>query len=288
MKKFIILVLFTLIFSELFASHIVGGEVAYIYMGPGSQANTSRYTVILRLFTECGQACGGSSGVACPPTSPLIGIFVNTVPYNRVTNMALALVNNPQINLTTYPPCLDNRPPVCYQVNTYSGQIDLSDNVTGYRLAYQSCCRAASFNVSSDANTQSGVPGAAYEAILPGTGLLATGHNSTALVNLKDTALICYNSPFTLEFSAVDPDGDSLSYEFISAYNGGSFTSTINSNNNEDPDNPLYGVVNYQPGFSGTSPLGSSVSINSITGVISGIAPATIGRYVVCCYKRVA
>jgi hypothetical protein len=112
---------------------------------------------------------------------------------------------------------------------------------------------------------------------LPGTNTLPTGHNSTALVNLKDTALICYSSPFTLEFSAVDPDGDSLSYQFVSAYNGGSFTSVLNPNNNENPDNPLYGVVNYNSGYSGTSPLGSSVTINASTGVISGIAPAKSG-----------
>lgn len=278
MKKFFILVFFSLLFSDLFASHIVGGEVAYIYLGPGTQPNTSRYTVILRLFTECGQVCGGNTGVACPPSSPLIGIFVNASPYNRVTNVMLSLVASPQISLGYYPPCLDNQPEVCYKVNTYSGQVELSDNSSGYRLSYQSCCRAASLNVSSNSSTVSGVPGATYEATMPGTALLPTGHNSTALVRLKDTALICYDSPFTLEFSAVDPDNDSLSYQFVSAYNGGSFTATADGT---PPDLPLYGVVNYQPGFSGTSPLGSSVTINPITGIISGTAPSTVGKYVV-------
>jgi gliding motility-associated-like protein len=187
-------------------------------------------------------------------------------------------VGNPQLNLGTYPPCLDNHPPVCYQVNTYSGQVELANNAVGYRFAYQSCCRASSLNVSSNSPTQSGVPGATYEAILPGTNTLATGHNSTALVNLKDTALVCHSSAFTLEFSAVDPDNDSLSYQFTSAYNGGSFTAT---NDAAGPDIPPYGIVNYQAGYSGNSPLGPSVSINPLTGIISGIAPANIGKYVV-------
>lgn len=277
MKKLLFTLFFISCTFNLLASHIVGGEVAYVYLGPGSLPNTSRYNVLMRLFTECNQACGGNTNVACPPTAPIIGIFINSAPYNRVLNLTLALTGNPQLRLTTFPPCLENPPDVCYQVNSYSGQVDLPNNAEGYRLAYQSCCRAASENVSSNASTLSGVPGAAYEATMPGTALLATGHNSTALVNLKDTALICHSSPFTLEFGAVDPDGDSLSYQFVAAYNGGSFTSATNA----APDNPLYGVVTYQAGYSGTAPLGPAVTINPITGVISGIAPATVGKYVV-------
>lgn len=279
MKRAFLIILLSLPVLSLFASHIVGGEVAYTYLGAGSQPNTSRYTVLLRLFTECGQACGGSSGVACPPASPLIGIFTNATPYSRITNLTLSSTGSPQIRLGTYPPCLDNRPDVCYQVNTYSAEIELANNASGYRLAYQSCCRAASINVSSNASTTSGVPGAAYEATLPGTNILPQGHNSTAIVNLKDTALVCHDSPFSLEFSAVDPDpGDSLSYHFASAYNGGTFTAT---NDGAGPDTPPYGTVSYQPPYSGTSPLGSGVTINPLTGIISGIAPSQLGKYVV-------
>ena len=278
MKKFLFTLFFLFFTLNLLASHIVGGEVAYTYLGPGSLPNTSRYSVLLRLFTECNQVCGGNTNVACPPSSPIIGIFINASPYNRVTNITLSLIGNPQISLSTYPPCLENQPIVCYRVNTYSGVVELSNNAEGYRLSYQSCCRAASLNVSANASTLSGVPGATYEATMPGTNILSTGHNSTALVNLKDTALICYSAPFTLEFSAVDPDNDSLSYQFVSAYNGGAFTG---SNDAQPPGLPLYGPVNYNSGYSGFSPLGPPVTINPFTGIISGIAPATVGKYVV-------
>jgi gliding motility-associated-like protein len=281
MNKLLVTLFFLMFTLNLLASHIVGGEVAYTYLGAGSAPNTSRYSVLLRLFTECNQVCGGSTTVACPPTAPIIGIFINSSPYFRVSNITLALTGNPELRLSTFPPCLENPPDVCYKVNTYLGQVELANNVEGYRLAYQSCCRAPSLNVSSNASTLSGVPGATYEATMPGTTLLGNGHNSTALVNLKDTVLICHSSAFTLEFGAVDPDGDSLSYQFVAAYNGGSFTSTTNAAGNQNPDNPLYGVVSYQGGYSGTAPLGSAVTINPTTGVISGIAPATVGKYVV-------
>ncbi len=279
MKKYW-LVLFILIGSlKIFASHIVGGEVVYTYIGNGAQPGTSRYTIMLRLFTECGQACGGNSGVACPPTNPIVGIFQNTAPYSRVTNLTLNLLSNPQIDLSTYPPCLSTQPIVCYQVNTYTAQVDLADNTVGYRIAYQTCCRAGNVNVNPDPGTTGGVPGAAYEAVLPGTNILPTGHNSCAIVQLKDTALVCHNSPFILDFSATDPDpGDSLSYSFASAYNGGSFKAT---NDGLGPDTPPYVTVGYTSGYSGTSPMGSGVTINPVTGRISGVAPNTVGKYVV-------
>lgn len=279
MKK-IVPVLICLLFlgNELFASHIVGGEVFYTYLGTGTTANTSRYKVTLRLFTECGQSCGNGSSVACPPGSVVIGIFANTAPYDRLQNITMTLSENPQIDLTTYPPCLNTRPPVCYKVNTYTANVQLNNTADGYRLAYQTCCRAGTLNVLSNASTLSGVPGATYETVLPGTLKLPVGNNSNAIVNLKDTSLVCYGSPFRLEFTAVDPDGDSLSYQFSSAYNGGSFTSTQDATG---PDNPLYGPVSYAAGYSGFSPLGTQANINPATGVITGIAPSNPGKYVV-------
>lgn len=283
MKK-ILPLLFCLLFSfnELSASHIVGGEIFYTYISAGTAPNTSRYRITLRLFTDCNQPCGiagpGGSIVACPPGSLKIGIYTNKAPYDRVNVLSMPLINQPTIDLTTYPPCLSLRPPICYKINTYSLVVDLSNTADGYRIAYQTCCRVGTLNVLSNGNTASGVPGATYETVLPGTSRLIRGTNSNAVVNLKDTSLVCFGSPFRLDFGAVDPDGDSLSYQFASAYNGGSFQAT---NDSVGPDNPLYGSVSYATGFSGTTPLGLRANINPVTGLISGIAPAAVGKYVV-------
>ncbi len=279
MKKILLSLIIIFSFFICQANHIVGGEVFYKFIGPGSQPNTSIYEVSLRLFTTCGQICGGSTGVACPPTNPIIGIFTNASPYSRIVNITLNKIGEPQISLTTYPPCISNQPIVCYQVNSYSTLVELSNNAVGYRFAYQNCCRATSNNVpNNNPLSTSNQHGATYEATLPGTNILAIGNNSTAVVRLKDTALICYNSSFTLEFSAEDSDADSLSYQFLAAYDGGSFTGGLDT---RQPDNPLYRPVPYSGGFSGTFPLGNSVSINPQTGLISGISPSAIGLYVV-------
>ncbi len=87
---------------------------------------------------------------------------------------------------------------------------------------------------------------------------------------------MCAGNPFVLDFSANDPDvGDSLSYSLCAAYNRGNTTDAGSTDYSAPPYNPVF----YEPGFSGTTPLGPLVTINPITGIISGVAPAIEGRY---------
>jgi hypothetical protein len=110
-------------------------------------------------------------------------------------------------------------------------------------------------------------------------------NNSSPAFAQKDTVLVCYNSPFTLDFSAKDADGDSLSYMFCSGLTGG----FNNRNDPTDPQaarpnpptNPPYNEIGYSNGFSGSSPLGPLVSIDVNTGIISGTAPGVTGDYVI-------
>lgn len=279
MKKTTLLVILLFAVSRLFASHIVGGEVFYKYIGAGTSSNTSRYEISVRLFRDCNVSCGGGTNVACLPDRIMIGVFTNASPFSKYNDFSLNIVSSERISLKTYPDCISSRIPVCYEVKTYSETITLPDNNDGYIIAYQNCCRADSRNVAADPRTISSIPGATYTAIMPGKNILPVGNNSSAVFNLKDTSLVCYQSPFTLDFSASDIDGDSLSYAFTNAFDGGSFTS---ANDAVGPDQPAYGTVAYQTGlgFDGTQPLGSNVSINTTTGLISGISPNT-GRYVV-------
>lgn len=277
MKKNALLVILLFTVSKLFASHIVGGEVLYTYIGPGATAGESEYRISIRLFSDCNVPCG--AGVACLPEQSVIGIFTNASPYPIHRSHSLPRISTERISLSTYPACISARLPVCYEIKTYSSLISLPDNNEGYVITYQNCCRADSRNISGDPGTISGIPGATYTAIMPGRNILPTGKNSSAVFNLKDTNLVCYQSQFTLDYSAVDPDGDSLSYAFLPAYDGGNFGSFDEFT---PPSRPPYNTVGYQTGigFSGTQPLGDNVSINPTTGLISGISP-NIGRYVV-------
>ena len=170
-------------------------------------------------------------------------------------------------------PCIINPPQVCYQVGFYYFTVTLPDNQMGYWIAFQRCCRV-------DNITNLSVPigvGATYVGSIAGSNTLGAGnHNSSPQFYLRDTALVCQNRNFTLDFSASDPDGDILTYEFCDAYSGGTETSPVVPN----PPPPPYNVVPYANGYSASSPLGSGVTINPTTGIISGIAPAA-GSFVI-------
>ncbi|MEO5984276.1 MAG: PKD domain-containing protein, partial [Ferruginibacter sp.] len=86
-----------------------------------------------------------------------------------------------------------------------------------------------------------------------------------------------HNRPFTLDFSAFDPNSeDSLVYRMCSGFNGGAATDASYSS----PAAPPYNGLSYINGYSGNFPLGTQAFINPVTGIISGIAPES-GRYVV-------
>jgi gliding motility-associated-like protein len=104
-----------------------------------------------------------------------------------------------------------------------------------------------------------------------------TNSSPTFLVN--DTAVICNGNFFQLSFQANEPDaGDSLSYSFCSAYTGASQGDPAPGTATAPP----YTSIPYQAPYSGSQPLGPGVSINPVTGLISGTAPNGQGEYVIC------
>ncbi|MFZ1371857.1 MAG: PKD domain-containing protein, partial [Ferruginibacter sp.] len=165
-----------------------------------------------------------------------------------------------------------------YEVAFYFLDVDLPFDNIGYSVAYTRCCRVNNIlNITPNTNV-----GNLFTATIPGTFILgASGKNASPVFVLKDTAIVCGGNSFVLDFGANDPDiGDSLSYSFCAAYNGPDL------NNPAPPPNQWF-PLGYTAPYSGTQPLGPSVTINPVTGIISGIAPNYVGstmtgdRYVV-------
>lgn len=277
MKKSLLLILCSIFFLPVFASHIVGGEMIYEFISADATNKTRKYRITLYLFRD--QQCTNCAGM---PTEVFIGIFNNdnlsqfpsTGSYFKVSKG-----NQGDVPEKGAPSCITNPPVLDYDVASYSFEIDLPDNKTGYTAAYQTCCRVAPLiNVfNQPGGTGGSGTGSTYNCVIPGNDqLTATGTNSSPKFALN-ISIICQNRNFTLDFSATDADGDSLAYSFAPAYNGGNTTSSTNVN----PQPPFYGSVPYLGGFSDQTPLGAAVTINPKTGIISGIAPPS-GDYVVC------
>ncbi|MBL7728121.1 MAG: gliding motility-associated C-terminal domain-containing protein, partial [Dinghuibacter sp.] len=255
-----------------------GGEMIYDYLGPGANPGTSQYRITLFLFRD--QNC---VGCATMPANVFIGIVNNDNgtqvqgvpgPYWDVPNS-----NESGVAILPFPPCMTNPPTLSYNVARYTFVVTLPNNNNGYTASYQTCCRVNPlqnvFNTSGGGGT-----GSTYAATIPGLNQLGGGIDNSPRF-FAGISVICKNKPFSINFSASDPDGDSLVYEYCPAYNGGGFTNSSNGN----PSPPPYGSVNYINGFDFFTPLGNAAPINQTTGIISGIAPG-VGKYVVCvCVK---
>ena len=270
MKKFLLIILTLFVFSQKTeAGHIAGGEMYYRYIGPGTTAGSNIFEVSLRLFRDCNPI--PNAGGAIPPPLPnavVLGVFVNGTNAVYIDSINAAQVDFKSITLQSPYVCIVNAPTVCYQIALYTTRVELPSNVTGYTIAFQTCCRTNGLS-----NTGSGNVGATYTANIPGTNVLGNETNSSPVFDTKDTALVCRNKRFVLPFSATDPDaGDSLSYSLCDAFGSTGITNA----NNQKPFAPPYNPISYSSGYSGNTPLGSAVTINPVTGVISGIAPSGI------------
>ena len=224
------------------------------------------------LFT--GDASGPNVAVL-QPFYP-IGIFNND--NNQKFNGNSALGNwmigwdppNTQGVPIIFPLCIQNPPTLNYNYAVYTMTVDLPNNVSGYTAVYQTCCRISGLvNVGNSA-------GSTYNCSIPGNPDV-NGPDSSPRFKVP-VSVICKNAFFTLDFGATDPDPqDSLVYSLCDAYNGGAATGS----DFEAHAAPPYGAVPYGGGYSGSAPMGAGVSIDSRTGIISGMAPDE-GKYVVC------
>jgi PKD repeat protein len=265
--------------QSLFAEHIKGGEMFYEYLGPGS-AGTSQYRVTLKLYIDCNANSSGQldSEIRLTVFDKGNNSQIGGSPFVAPSLGDEWLRFDPASN-----PCISNPPTdVCYRVRSFSTVITLPINNNGYIISYQRCCRIDNIvNLVPRSNSV----GATYMCEIPGTNTLPEAYkNSSPRYLPNDATAICRGSNFTLSFAANEPNGtDSLAYTFCSGFVGAS-TGTPNPNS---ASNPPYASLNYQSPYNGNAPLGGQVTIDRKTGVISGVAPFTIGQYVitVCAYE---
>ena len=261
------------------AEHIKGGEIFYTYTGPGTLPGTSNYSVSLKLYIDCGASSSGQ-------LDPSISLTV----FDKTTNLQYGQpISAPFIGESfsrfdpASNPCIGNAPTdVCYRVRVYSISIVLPDTQKGYIIAFQRCCRIGGIvNLAQPSNAA----GATYYCEIPGLAISADApKNSSPRFSTNDATAICTGSIFTLDFSAQQPDaGDSIVYMMCSGFAGGSQQSP----NPTVTSTPPFHELSYSSPYSGTSPLGASVSINPQTGLITGVAPVALGQYVItaCAYE---
>lgn len=158
-RKFFLILIGSLLFSQLDAAHLKGGWIQYEYLGDGTGANTSRYRITVRQYLDC------SSTGAQIDAQVYLGIF-NRLSNTLVTTITIPRSGTDNPNKTTYDPCLTNPPPVCYRIDRYITEVDLPNTTEGYMLSVQRCCRIANI---TNVGALSSTIGISYTNNIPGT-----------------------------------------------------------------------------------------------------------------------
>lgn len=259
------------------ATHIVGGELNYKYLG------SNNYEIRLTVYRDC--------YVGVPPFDDpaYVGIF-------NSSNQLLQTLTMPFRGLDTLPPTINDPctiPPLdfCYEVTTYIDTVNLPPLTGGYQISYQRCCR--NVNILNIVNPS--CIGATYYATIPGPEVVAV--NSNPVIKFWPPPFICVNKPWSFDDSAIDYDGDSLVYELFMPYDGltpdcpivtspvpsPAVTSCPNTVAScpPVPVSPPFNTIVWQAPYSTANMLGGvPMQINSSTGLVTA-TPNTQGYFVI-------
>jgi gliding motility-associated-like protein len=251
------------------ATHVIGGEMYYDYLG-GEQ-----YQFTVKLYRDC------SSGSAELPNSIAIGVYdglTNTYLFQQ-TIQPTGPAQNVPVELDN--PCLTVPPNACVETRTFIGTFTLPFNPNGYQLSYQVCCRTGAIvNVIDPGDV-----GLTLVVRVPGE---VFGNSSPRYVELPPVAL-CLNETLVFDHSATDPDGNQLVYELCSPYLGATpdAGTIFNPLPGPVPDPsqetaPPYTFIPWGGGYSATNPIISNppITIDPITGILT-VRPTQIGNYVI-------
>lgn len=270
LRAFCLLIAFIAGIDKAQATHIVGGEVTYVYLGGNN------YRIRIDIYQDC---LTGEPPAIAQDNPAFLSIFDGK--GNRLLSDSIPSSSSLLIPDNFSNECINNKPKTCLNRLTFIRTYNLPPNGSGYEIVYQRCCRNGGIvNIVDPGST-----GATYYCMIPPPLVTPEGvmYNNSAVFKNYPPQIICINNPIFYDHSAVDPDGDSLSYEFCTAYAGGSPTDA----------KPVPLTTNFQPvtyafGYSANQPMRGNppLQIDAKTGLITG-TPVQLNRYVVtvCCHE---
>jgi gliding motility-associated-like protein len=275
----ILFLLFSLFSTKAEASHIVGGDISYKFLGDtvADGLTVHKYEITLYIYQDCQN---GQPEAIQQDNPAFLSVFDGAGNYVYVdTNIYFS--QDLQVPANFSNSCVTNVPPTCLRRKTFVKVYYLQANSTGYLVAYQRCCRNATImNIKSP-----GDRGSTYFCKIPPMFAI---NNSASFKNYPPQ-IICINTPLYYDNSATDIDGDSLSYEFCDALLGASDADIKPIP--KPPTSPApdyYTPVDYIPPYTAQSPLIGfpAIKIDPNNGIITG-TPNRLGRFLVtiCCHE---
>lgn len=259
MKQRIIIFLFFSISFHSRASHIIGGDIYYNYLG------NNQYRFFITLYRDC-----NSTGAAYDDPLALSIYLSNGALYQNIQVAFPGSVILPNIFNN---PCATPPSNVCVERAIYTSVVTLPPTLGGYTISYQRCCRGP--NISNLINPDD--TGITLSTHVPGSETGFTVNSSPRFTNYPPI-LLCNTEQLTFNHIATDPDGDQLVYSLVTPFAG---ANSVNPLPTQAPP-PPYILVQWDLTYSAQNPLGngSPSLINTSTGVLN-VAPNSIGLFVV-------
>lgn len=267
--KVILLPLLLLSGQLAFASHMIGGDITYICLG------NNRFEFTLTLYQDC---LNGEQEAILQDQPAFYAIFSKGPGSPMVRSGQVGPVSTEIVDPGFSNECINNFPQTCLRKQVFRFAETLPPNPYGYTIVYQRCCRNQSINNL----VNPGNIGVTYMAEIPPFSNETGCVNNSAVFKSLPPQIICVNNPFVYDFSAVDPDGDSLTYQLCAARPGGSMTNPKPNPSAGEIPPPPYGSVAYTPPYSALNPVSGlpPLQINTTTGLMTG-TPNIMGRFVV-------
>lgn len=272
MKRLFLLIVAIIASSFSTATHIVGGEMNYTYLG------NNEYLIRLDVYFDCQN---GSPQAISQDATAFIGVFDGNS-RNLISGFPREVSRKGPFRIvkTNYN-CIVQAPNACVDQYYYEIKLSLPARTGGYFISFQRCCR----NGSITNLTNPGGTGANYWTHIPDPRTLADAkHNNSAKFKELPPNFLCTNTPLKFDHSATDADGDSLVYELFHPFTGG-------DQNNPRPDNtlsngllelPPFSQITFSGAYSANNPINGNpaMNIDRATGYLT-LTPTRVGQFVV-------
>jgi len=255
------------------ATHIVGGELYYEYLG------FNNYRVTLDYFIDC---INGNPGAIEPDLDGSNFAVFNGETNQRINGFdrTIAAGLPKRVSETNYK-CIITKPNACVDRYQFSFVLNMPPIKGGYIIAFQRCCR----NNSITNLLNPDLTGSTFWTKIED---LRTQNWKNTSAHFKELPpnFLCTNAPLVFDHSAFDADGDSLVYELFHPYN------SYRGNSGARPGSPKptgagflappFPRVNWAAGYSQTNQIDATNNfiLDPKTGLLN-FTPTQTGQFVV-------
>ena len=268
----------TLIMASFFgtptmASHIVGGNITYKHIAD------NLYEARLAVYRDCGPSA--FTGFNEDPIK--LGIY-DLGTHRQIDSVSLKTKSTYPLKFNEVECIAPNSQ--CVEVRIYTGEFRMNsstfNNLAGYYLSWQRCCRNRStVNILSPGTT-----GMAFYAEIPSphpVPLVPAIINSSPQFKNEAKSYLCLDKPFTFNFEVSDIDGDELRYSLTEPLKGNTGPGpNVNNGDNTYMESGPYDKITWANGYGVGNIMDGSpnLTIDQTSGDIT-VTPLKLGTYVV-------